>query len=1393
MSAPKKAMPRRLFMRVGCPLLAVVTMVSMATVGGAASPRMERDLAGDWQFLKVSELITPPPAKDSDGGEWQTMQVPGTQTGFDHERMWVKRLFEVPSAAKGRRIKLQFDGVKYNSRIFVNGVSVGGCLNGYDAFEVDITDAVKPGQSNVLAVGCHDWTGVFSTEGDRVDFSKKPGWQRPRRFVKDKVIAPIGGHYEQYGIWGDVRLMVCDPVHLSDLTIQTSVRNQEILVQYQVTNDSDKDTEVTVKSVIEEQGKDLFAIPAQTIRVAAGQTKKVTCRAAWKNARYWSHEDPWLYHLRTELSTGDSLRTRFGFKEFWVEGHRYILNGKKISLLSTSWWPPREPISRAEITKRWKALKAAGIKCFRTHTQPWRKVHYDVADELGLLMIVEGAMWHDPLCTAYHDPVFWENYEAMIQAMIHREKNRASVIMWSMENESFAGLGKAELALQHLPHAGLMAKKLDPTRPVYFESDGDPGGVADAIGLHYVHEYPQYNCWPNEAYWLDQPFRISHLHENDKELFQWKKKKPFYMGEFLWAPAGTPAPHTIFYGDDAYRDLDQYTLLAKAKVWNMQILAFRHQEAGGISPWTVGDTDLTERNPLYRSHQYAYQPIAAYCLDYDRRFFGGSTIKRRLSVFNDVMTDSQLQLQWTLRSEGKVLQKHSRTLELEAGQRVAPVIDLPLPVVDRRTPMTWTVTVSKNGKIEFTETHEYAVFPTLNLPEISSRIGLYDPKGGSDPTSTTVQMNRLSVPFVAVASLSRIDPEIEILVVGADALTQSTESKVFTIGRVDPMRSAVADFMKRGGRMLVLKQQDYPAGLFDVSLTTQKSTMTHPLRPSHAAMAGVTRDDMQFWRGDNMVTAKELGRPTSGAMVSIVASGSKAGLANVALLEHPTDLGTVVHSQLLLTQKMTTEPTAGVIFGNLLRYLDTFKPPHPKTVVIGGDEAYQSYLRDTLQLKCEEQREKHRAIELADLADVSLVIGRGDFKLDEPSAKTLKQFVQQGGNLLLHRATQESFAQMAQLFELDLDTPTISGAVTKTENDGPFSESITREDLYWSQKVDGVSWARQPMSRQMIDGLIGRKFSPEGLTKHEVAKWQTTGTYVIKQDWGLMIGSAGSATGEIEFPESGLVALGIAAKGTPCRGEYPIVQISLGGNLLGLIHIASEDFQSYGLVAEIQKGTHRVKLEFVNDASDSATGEDRNLFIDSLLVGQAQPTDSRVKFLTVPSALAEIKFGDGRVVIDRIRWDTEQENAPKAARHACSMLTALGGTFESAPSAVLETELMTPNEGIHYYSVQGGITYMGSNGTLSSPIMVAKTRAYTAELVASGDSSEDVFPLVEVWIDGEKVTDIQLTTGSWQRYPVELELTKGTHQLQLKFVNDHSSPSGDRNLNLDKWIFSASE
>ena len=102
----------------------------------------------------------------------------------------------------------------------------------------------------------------------------------------------------------------------------------------------------------------------------------------------------------------------------------------------------------------------------------------------------------------------------------------------------------------------------------------------------------------------------------------------------------------------------------------MQILGYRHLEVGGISPWTVIEGGpLDESNPLCQAHQYAYQPMAAYPLEYDRRFYSGEQVPRRLDVFNEVLERSPLELAWTLSRGDEVLDRGQQQLQLDPGER----------------------------------------------------------------------------------------------------------------------------------------------------------------------------------------------------------------------------------------------------------------------------------------------------------------------------------------------------------------------------------------------------------------------------------------------------------------------------------------------------------------------------------------------------------------------------------------------------------------------------------------------------------------------------------------------------------------------------------------------------
>jgi beta-galactosidase/beta-glucuronidase len=138
------------------------------------SPRVETILNGQWEYKIVAGLDALP----KDGG-WKPFAVPGMLRGHNYQQAWFRRTFTVPQNMRGKRVKIHFGGLKFNSRIFVNGKRVGGCFGGYRHFEVYVTEAVLFGRENQLLVGCHDRTGVFTS--GKVEFGKNVGWSRLRQ------------------------------------------------------------------------------------------------------------------------------------------------------------------------------------------------------------------------------------------------------------------------------------------------------------------------------------------------------------------------------------------------------------------------------------------------------------------------------------------------------------------------------------------------------------------------------------------------------------------------------------------------------------------------------------------------------------------------------------------------------------------------------------------------------------------------------------------------------------------------------------------------------------------------------------------------------------------------------------------------------------------------------------------------------------------------------------------------------------------------------------------------------------------------------------------------------------------------------------------------------------
>src|SRR5262249_28486295 len=206
----------------------------------------------------------------------------------------------------------------------------------------------------------------------------------------------------------------------------------------------------------------------QHLSVPPETTTQFDITAPWPTAHRWSPLDPFLYSLSTTISTAvgqDQINTRFGFREFRTENGGFLLNGIPVHLLATATWPPTDLQSPTQIRKVLLDVKAGNNVAIRLHTQPWDEPWYDIADEVGLLVVEECAVWCDPWSYRLGDATFWTNYSHHLTAAVKRDRNHPSIVLWSLENEILhCGGEKAYNATDtQLAALGPLVNSLDPT------------------------------------------------------------------------------------------------------------------------------------------------------------------------------------------------------------------------------------------------------------------------------------------------------------------------------------------------------------------------------------------------------------------------------------------------------------------------------------------------------------------------------------------------------------------------------------------------------------------------------------------------------------------------------------------------------------------------------------------------------------------------------------------------------------------------------------------------------------------------------------------------------------------------------------------------------------------
>jgi len=1368
----------------------------------AGPPRSVLSLNGTW-----SRIVTRSSAKPPADGIWSRVQVPalGRSNAAGGSRFaWYRRRVTIPAEWKGKRIFLRLWGARFAPRVFVDGKLVGSRLEGWTPFEVEITDAARPGTTIRLNVCCQDWGATFK-RGFRLP-ENVSGDLRRNPLLRAKITAPIGGHWSYYGIWDDVELHARSRIFLDDIAVVPSVRRGELSVTGRIHGAA---RDMRVSGVVLDGDRVVLRLPPRTAD-GSGQWR---VSAPFPNAHYWSPEDPHLYRLVLRLhagadgSTVDETHIRFGFRELWAKGQDFYFNGVKRHLPASSTWPAPRYQSLDEIRTAIRDIKAAHCIAFRLHTQPWQHHWLDIADEEGLMLVEEGALWCDGAGGYdYRSPELWKNIREHLAGMVRRDRNHASLVMWSIENE-ILHCGAARYAPDveaNLAAVGRFVKALDPAHLITFEADLDPGGVADVIGLHYPHEMPEYTDYPNTADWLDQTVTtgtggglLGSRHKN----FRWKRNKPLYIGEYLWVPSGRFAPGTVFFGEAAYIDRARMNRAAKALAWKYQTQAYRRADVSGMCPWTfAGQGGRCRRDDvLYLAQKEAFVPLAAFPADADTRFFGGERIIRRFDLFNDTPETHRLELHGVLGEQ----KASAGPFTLEPGTHATAILQFTLPQVRSRRELPYRVELLADGKpVHRPALSAVAVYPKrpIRLPA-GVRVVLYDPKNAWHPG---VRADRITNP----AALARLNVSTDILVVAPDAFEPRAlpNDGLPAVGVPKPGARELRDFLARGGRMLVLEQHTLTDLPLDIQLVDHPSTMVFPLPAAPELLRGLTPADFKFWRGDNYVSRREIRRPARYGARTILVSGGARELDQGPLVEVRAGTGRVLLCQALVGAKIDREPAARILFENCLAYLARQAVPEdePPTPVLSSDDQFV----EVLQRLGVRLRRISPGTEAVFPKNASLLILHGGGDWQSVVRAFLRPESTNGRRTIYWHAP--SAAEFARLKEF-LGAGALSilpgaGPVTRETDDAPIFRGVSREELYFVGSSSGRDW-RKPVSPDpnIIDSWIGPAENTTGdCIRIPAASMQIEG-HIVHSDSAsgkVLFATNGVATTRIRINKAGLHRLTIRAGGTPLDRVYPLIRVSVNGRAAAEVMLTEGEERPYPVLVPLPAGTVELAVAFVNDAS--ADGEDRNLVLGSVTVDTAPFALPGAQFLTRPPAVVVLDIPAApnrapyRLVLDTIRWDRPGRNRVRANRYASAVLANLGAAFARPQT---EADWILPNAiepigEIPYFKKTATEVSIVAAGSVQAEFLCKRAGRYTVVLRARSRPAGGTYAVARISIDGRQVGECEVRSEVSDVFTAgTAALSPGRHRVVVEYTNDVYDPDKgwDRNFYLNAVGFAPAE
>ena len=500
-----------------------ITTLLLSSCAVGTKSRLNEDFTQGWKFHLSDDSLASAIQYDDSG--WRTLDLPhdwSIEADFSADNPatpgggalpggigWYRKEFVVNKSDEAKNIYIDFDGIYWNSKVWINGHLLGERPNGYISFRYDLTPYIRFGEKNVIAV--------------RVDNSQQPNsrW------------------YSGSGIYRNVWLVTTNTLHVDHwgtyvTTPQVTKDNAEIKIETSVRNASKEPQQFELYSILlDKDGKEVVRT-SSPLTVDPDSVVKADQKLKIADPMLWSIEDPYLYKVVSRIEQNnrvvDEYETPLGIRYFMFDVNKgFFLNGESVKIKGVCHHHDMGCLGTAvnvrAIERQLEILKEMGCNGIRMSHNPPAPELLDLCDKMGFIVMDEAFdMWRKKKSPYDYSQYFAEWHEKDLTDLILRVRNHPSIFMWSVGNEvleqwsdinadtldlqqanlilNFANtMNKSNKDSEEIHVNSLLAtkladivKKLDPTRPVTTgNNETKPinlvirSGAMDIVGFNY-HE-----------------------------------------------------------------------------------------------------------------------------------------------------------------------------------------------------------------------------------------------------------------------------------------------------------------------------------------------------------------------------------------------------------------------------------------------------------------------------------------------------------------------------------------------------------------------------------------------------------------------------------------------------------------------------------------------------------------------------------------------------------------------------------------------------------------------------------------------------------------------------------------------------------------------------------------